>query len=266
MIVLLAVLIGLDTHATIYIVGDQFCNWDPAAGIPMTDNGDGTYSYMVNIDGIVYFVFADGLDSDWSTFNTNYRYGPVDGDQLVYVDEWVTTQKAGDNGAYRFQGSGDNYTFTFDEVNRQFRIEGFVDPLPPVTTYTVVGPEAVFGSNWNETDENNDMVKGNDGIYSWTKENVDLDEDVQFKIVGNHDWSNVWPQGYANNWTAHVEQPGIYTIVITFNPSNEEITCTLTPAEGPEPKPIFGDLNGDGSVNISDLTLLIDIIISGHTQ
>lgn len=110
--------------------------------------------------------------------------------------------------------------------------------------YTVVGPECVFGSNWNPTDEANDMVKGEDGTYTWTKRAVALDGNFKFKIVGNHDWNIYeWPIG-PNDWVKHVAEPGIYDITITFNPEAEDadrITCTLT--ETPHVYTVAGTYN-----------------------
>ena len=351
-------LVGINANAAMYMVGSApFGNWNPGAGVEMTDNGDGTYSYKVQINGSVYFVFGDGLNSDWSVFNEDFRYGPADGDTNVGAGSWIATQKAGDHGAYIFTGSGDEYVFTFDEINQQFKIEGDVAPFDPITghfyilgqvngnnwnpstgiemssnddniytladaditasgdgfgyfsfttklgadaddwsfaayrrgavadgtlvedgvpaaladwgtsnafkvapgtydievnlseatvtltykggeqppveitVYTVAGPETIFGSNWDATDETNDMVKGEDGVYTWSKENVVLYGNFEFKVAGNHNFSVYeWPIG-QNNWVAHVSEEGIYTIEITFDPEAEDadrITCTLT--------------------------------------
>ena len=104
-------------------------------------------------------------------------------------------------------------------------------PAPAITVYTVVGVESVFGSDWNPADTNNDM-KLVDGLYTWSKENVTLTGNFEFKVVGNHDWSAYeWPIGEGGNYVANVAEGGIYTIVITFNPDAAEadrITCTLT--------------------------------------
>lgn len=104
-------------------------------------------------------------------------------------------------------------------------------PVPEMV-YTIAGTESVFGSNWDPADEHNNMVKGNDGVYTWTKSGVALTGNFEFKIVGNHDWGVYeWPAGMGNNHVVEVAEEGVYTINITFNPEAEEanrITCTLT--------------------------------------
>jgi len=86
---LLLALVCMQANAAIYIVGSApFGGWDPANGVEMTDNGDGTYSYTATLSSAsIWFVFSDGLDSSWDTFNGQYRYGPTTGsDQTVAVD------------------------------------------------------------------------------------------------------------------------------------------------------------------------------------
>ena len=123
---------------------------------------------------------------------------------------------------------------------------------PPVEmVYTVAGPLAIFGSDWDATDTNNDMTLV-DGVYTWSKENVALTGNFGFKVVGNHDWANEWPIGYDNNWIAVVEEPGIYTIAITYDPEavdSLKITCTLTKTGDIEPVHYDGDVYIMGQVN-----------------
>ena len=112
-----------------------------------------------------------------------------------------------------------------------FTYEDGTTPTPVEMVYTVVGPEDVFGTNWNVNDPNNELVKGEDGVYTWSKENVALYGNFEFKVVGNHSYDIYeWPVG-MNNWVANVAEEGIYTIEITFNPEAAEedrIGCTLT--------------------------------------
>ena len=142
-------LVGLNANAAMYIVGSGiFGNWNPGGGVEMTNNGDGTYSYTTTVDGEVFFVFGDGLNSDWGVFNSNHRYGPATGDMTISAGNWITTQKAGDHGAYAFSGNGGEYVFTFDETNHRFKVEGSVLPFNPLTGKLFILGQ-VNGNNWN---------------------------------------------------------------------------------------------------------------------
>ena len=256
----MAVLMACYCHAAIYMVGnDPFGNWNPAAGVEMTDCGDGTYTHSAAINGTVWFVFADGLDSDWTTFNNDFRYGPSNGDQTVTVGSWISTQKAGDHGAYQFTGSGETYSFTFDNNYKRFKVEGYV--APTLDEYTVAGaPVEVFGSEWDINNPDNLMTLGDDGRYYWTKTGVSLTAGyvIEFKVVRNHDWTGSWPD---SNYFWHADGAGIYDLTITFDPVSHEIQFTPTLVEEVKPA-VPGDLNGDGEVTVADVNLLIDAILT----
>ena len=153
---LVASMLTLQASAAMYIVGDgPFGGWTPSGGVEMTSQGGGTYTYSATVNGEVYFVFADGRssltgDAAWQDFNSNYRYGPSSGDQEVAVDgTWIATSKAGDHGAYYFSGNGSNYTFTFDEGNRRFKISsGGGEPVNPTTGNLYILGEA-GGNSWD---------------------------------------------------------------------------------------------------------------------
>ena len=223
------VMLAFSSQAAYYIVGNvPFGNWNPAAGVEMTANNDGTYSYTAAISGSIWFVFADGLDSNWDVFNAEYRIGPSTGsDQTVEAGNWITTQKQGNgNGAYKFIGTGDNYVFTLDPANMKFKIEGDVAPVP-IDSYTVAGvPVSVFGSEWNPEDTNNDMVKLANGTYELKKFGIDLAEgtEIQFKIAGNHSWDYSWP---TDNMVTPIRNDGSYDITFTFDPATEQVGCQL---------------------------------------
>ena len=107
------------------------------------------------------------------------------------------------------------------------------------------------------------MEKGADGIYTWSKDDVELaaQEEVQFRIVQDHAWTYAWPVG---NWRYTCEEAGTYNIVITFDPTaidEEKITFTATPAG--EPTYIRGDVDNSGDVKIGDVTALINYLLSG---
>ncbi len=255
---------AMSSHAAYYIVGnDPFGNWHPDSGMEMTPQSDGTYSCTATINGSVWFVFADGLDADWGVFNSTYRIGPLNGDETVQMNTYVTTQRAGDSGAYKFIGSGDEYTITLNPNTWKFIIEGD-DILPPLEYYTVAGSSPdLFGTEWDPTNDANDTEKGSDGKYHWRKSRALLAEGTfDFKIVVNHDWGRSFPE---NNYVMYVPTAGYYDVEILFDPSSYEISCDIRPVGGIQPS-LYGDLNGDGEVGLADVNLLIDAILSGSND
>ena len=129
---LLFVLAFLPAQAAIYMVGNTpFGDWNPGRGVEMTDKGNGTYTLTATINGTVWFVFADGLSTDWNIFNANYRYGPTGGSQEVTIGNTYTTQKSNNNHSYKFIGNGESYIFTFNLRNLTFSIDEYQEPPQP---------------------------------------------------------------------------------------------------------------------------------------
>ena len=186
--------------------------WNPAFAANNMTLADGIYTWTkkAELAAETFIEFKVVKNANWTTCwpANNYEY------------------TVAEDGTY-------DLTITFnpetEEVTFACVAEG-VEPQPEMV-YTVVGPEDVFGTNWDVNDPNNELVKGEDGVYTWSKENVALYGNFEFKVVGNHDYAIYeWPVG-MNNWVANVAEEGIYTIEITFDPeANDEdrITCTLT--------------------------------------
>ena len=131
----------LPARAAIYMVGNSpFGDWNPANGAEMTHQGNGIYTLTTHVGNTVWFVFADGLDSDWTVFNANYRYGPANGSSLdVVVGNTYTTQKSDNNHAYKFTGYGKDYTFTFNLNQLTFSISEYQEPILPDPTDFDIG-------------------------------------------------------------------------------------------------------------------------------
>ena len=157
-----------------------------------------------------------------------------------------------------------NIAITFDPAAEEdYRITctliktGDVDPIDHV--YTVAGTTNLFGSFWDPSDTANDMVEGEDGIYTWTKNDVVFEDvaNVEFKVVQDHAWDYAWP---SSNWIYEVTEAGTYDFVITFNAETKEITCIATKHDAPQG--LRGDVNMDNDVSIADVTVLIDYLLS----
>jgi hypothetical protein len=105
--------------------------------------------------------------------------------------------------------------------------------LSPDDTFTIAGVSTLTGENWNEKSTANEMKANGDGSYTWTKENLTLDanEKYEFKIVQNHDWNNLNygdpnnlnGNGEPQNASVQVAAPGIYTVKITFTPTENAV-------------------------------------------
>ena len=221
-------MLAFSSQAAYYLVGQEPFGkgWEPSTGVELTMGNDGLYSFTATVNGTIYFVLADNLASagDWATFNNEYRIGPLGANEDVTVGEWITTQKAegNGNGSYKFIGTGGEYTITYNPYISKFKIEGYVAPIV-IDSYTVAGtPASVFGTEWDPSNTDNDMIKQEDGTYALTKYACQLaGSDLMFKVVGNHDWGFAWPD---QDYVVTVDEPGLYDVTFKFNPENKEVS------------------------------------------
>lgn len=90
------------------------------------------------------------------------------------------------------------------------------------TTYTVAGNQAVFGTNWDATNTNNDMTQvGETSMYQLVLENVEVtDEGVEFQVCQDHAWSKYYPNSH---YWMRLHEAGTYTITITFDSESKEV-------------------------------------------
>lgn len=98
----------------------------------------------------------------------------------------------------------------------------------PEFTYTVAGSsEAAFGTAWDPTNADNDMVKVPDGTtYNWIKSDIALAKgEISFKVCENHSWDKAWP---AQDYKLAIESDGIYTISISFDPATGTVDALAT--------------------------------------
>ncbi len=223
-------MLAFSSQAAYYLVGGEPFGkgWVTNDGVELTLNSEGLYSAKATVNGAIYFVLADNLTTaadDWTTFNNEYRIGPLAANETVGVNEWITTQKAqgNGNGSYMFIGTGSEYTITYNPYISKFKIEGEQGEIV-IDSYTVAGtPATVFGTEWDPANTENDMVKQDDGTYKLSKYGCQLaGSDLQFKVVANHSWDSgfAWP---STDYIYTVDEPGLYDVTFIFNPETEEV-------------------------------------------
>lgn len=93
-------------------------------------------------------------------------------------------------------------------------------------TWTVAGtPAALFGNEWSPSTAANDMTSSDGVTYSISYSDVQLEDDVQFKVVKNHNWDEAYP---SSNYIIAISQSGIYDVTITFNSSTKAVEGVAT--------------------------------------
>lgn len=209
----------LQANAAWYLVGDIGGNgWTFSPQTAMTNNGDGTWSWTGAISsGTKYFAFANNTASDWNIFNSTYRYSS-NGAVTLGVRAYATVQ--GEHTS-TFSGDGSNYTITFTESDKGFIIEKVPD------TYTVAGtPSSLFGTEWDASNNANNMTETSNGVFTWSKENVELTAGTaKFKVVKNHNWDTAYP---GSDYELSIPSNGTYNVTITFNSSTHAVDATAT--------------------------------------
>jgi hypothetical protein len=93
--------------------------------------------------------------------------------------------------------------------------------LPVVNVYTLAGNAPFFGTEWDVDNADNDMVKGADGVYTKTYENVSFDDQytIEYKVVKNHSWDENWGFTFnGENADYVIEKAGVYNLTFKFVP------------------------------------------------
>ncbi len=94
--------------------------------------------------------------------------------------------------------------------------------LQAQTAWTAAGSSTLFGSHWDETDTNNDLIDKGNGIWELTKTDCILEKNVknELKVLKDHSWAESYPQ---TNYVFTVEETGTYNVTIQFNETNYEV-------------------------------------------
>ena len=224
-------------ETAIYTVTITFNAETQAINVTTEKTGDVTV-----IPEATWTVAGNFLGSSWNPEDASNDM-TLEGDLYTLVKTDVTLEKG---TSYEFKVVKDhawtvaypsnNYTFTVDEtgiytVTVTFNAEtqeinvttvktGEAGPVEH--TYSVMG--TLGGDSWTV---DNDMTKGDDGIFTITFDNVAAGN-YEFKVRVDHDWSVSYP---GSNYQLTVDQDGS-KVVITFNEETKEVNATVTAPTG----------------------------------
>ena len=181
---------------------------------------------MTLVDGLYVWTKENVTLTGNTTFKIvkNHDYGqgewPSGYGQNATID--ISTSDCTEGGTYSIKITFDPTTGTITPTIES--CEAAEEPI--VHTYTVVGQAVLCESEWNPSDASNDMTLV-DGLYVWTKENVELRSNAEFRIVKDHAYDEAYPSGNYVIDLASYEGAAIYNVTITFNAETKEITVAM---------------------------------------
>ena len=119
-----------------------------------------------------------------------------------------------------------------------------------ITVYSLVGDSALFGTAWDVSNDNTNMVQTGDYQWTYTAESVHLKaySNYEYKVIANHSW-DVARYPKDDNYSFSVTQSGTYSILFTFIADGG---ATATPTL------ITADEGGDETTNYSNYSIVIN--------
>lgn len=207
-----------------FVVGsntDIFTNgWSRGNETMMTSSGNG-YTWT---SGEVHL-----------TAGTDYEYKVTGSDNSWYPN--------GDNATFNVETSG-TYKVTITLNNGSVNASTELIQADVTTVYYVVGTTAIFPNGWNTGSET--QMAENDGIYSWTANNVHLVVGTTYEYKVTDGGSNWYPNG--DNATFTVNQNGTYNVVFTFDGTNVNANPVLVTEDQTYTYDIYVRYNGNETI------------------
>ena len=108
-----------------------------------------------------------------------------------------------------------------------YNIEDVLNP----TIFTVAGSsEVLFGTVWEPTNTENDMLLNAEGNYSLTIYDAYLAAGkIEYKIVALHDWAFAIPGQNQSNLVLDIKEGGYYDVTFTYNPESGVVSAVAEP-------------------------------------
>lgn len=206
-------------HYDYYLVGTAAVDgWDVTKAMPMENDEitrsleAGTYEFK-----IINATIIAGEDPSWSSaldyddLNTECSSEGVEGSSNVKF----TLKEAGD--------------VTIKVVEGTICVIGNFGEVV-ITVYTIAGQEALMGVDWKVDATENDLTKGEDGLWRLMKTDVELMAETYyyFKVVANHAWGVAdYPETDANRQFM-LDKDGVYDIEFVWNAEEKNIEINPT--------------------------------------
>ena len=220
MIVLTLMLCNVASAKQLYVIGDPFGGWNPGNPVPMTLDADGiTNTITISTEKTVWWTICDGADSDWTVFNSTYRYGVKPGDVEVAIGDYQLQKCEG-----TFKLAAGDYTVTVNSETMMMTIEGKKEDVV-INVVSIVGE---LTGGWDAETNVLDLTDAGGGIWTGTITDFEATaKKYEWKAIANHQWG-VFDLPSSGNYEYTFESDGIYDIEfsVDVNAQTAEISVT----------------------------------------
>lgn len=257
----------------LFILGEvEGSEWNPGNGLSFVEQKENVYEGTFTINGAFGLITNNDSSLSWDALNADYRLYPAesDGDYLIHDGNMTLATAKNGGEAWTVGEAAGLYKVTVD-LNKMVMTATLVDtPTPELPDNLYVLGE-VEGSEWALPGKGLALTKTAEGVFEGTftfngtfafiTDNEESNWDVlnAEKRYGCPSGDNV-PISFdepedmilsSNAW--NIGTAGRYKVTVDLN----ELTFIVT-----EPT-TKGDLNGDGSVDGSDVSILLEMVLAG---
>lgn len=200
-----AVNVKMTEESEIYTVAGNLTevfgsSWNPDdANNDMAKQSDGTYRKTYELNG--------------------NEVGPIQF-KVVKNRNWASAWPDPDNYYINDVTKG-TLVITFDPSTNA--VNGYIES----EAFTIAGDDtSIFGTLWDPTNTDNDMVKQDDGTFlkNYT---ISSSVNIQFKVAQDHAWTNSWGDANSSSGNYEYSIPHAGTLHISFDPATGDIDAWM---------------------------------------
>lgn len=134
-----------------------------------------------------------------------------------YAEDYAIVLNCKDSLLYTAKDADGNDWLLYVSAGKELKGKNLKNAPVEITEYTLVGDEALAGSNWDVNDAAN-MMSLADSVLTIEKKSVVLEvKTYNWKVVGNHDYAVAQYPAGTENFTLTISEAGTYDVVFTLD-------------------------------------------------
>lgn len=134
-----------------------------------------------------------------------------------YTEDYAIVLNCKDSLLYTAKDADGNDWLLYVSAGKELKGKNLKNAPVEITEYTLVGDEALVGSNWDVNDAANTMSLA-DSVLTIAKKSVVLEaKTYNWKVVGNHNYEVAQYPAGTDNFTLTISEVGTYDVVFTLD-------------------------------------------------